>query len=93
MGPATFEGVLRQSTPLSYDGSTFVLGVPSEFAASILSNQHRPLIQASLEELAHQPVALVTEVNVAQALPASVMTERRVAAPAAQPRRADSETG
>ena len=93
MGPATFEGVLRQSTPLSYDGSTFVLGVPSEFAASILSNQHRPLIQASLEELAHQPVALVTEVNAAQALPTSVMTERRVAPPAAQPRRADSGYG
>lgn len=63
MGPATYDGVLRQSVPLSYDGEVFVLGVPNEFSANMLSNQHRPLIQASLEELAHQPVSLVTEVK------------------------------
>ncbi len=63
MGRATFDGVLRQSVPLSYDGEIFVLGVPNQFAANLLSHQHRPLIQASLEELAHQPIVLVTEIS------------------------------
>ncbi len=98
MGRATFDGVLRQSVPLSYDGQTFVLGVPNQFAANLLSNQHRPLIQASLEELAHQPVALVTEVSARVAptsRPATAVESQgaAVAAPTPPPRRRDGGNG
>ncbi len=77
MGPATYDGVLKQSVPLSYDGEVFVLGVPNEFSANMLSNQHRPLIQASLEELAHQPVSLVMEVKPVAVAPEQPEEEQR----------------
>ena len=85
MGPATYDGVLRQSVPLSYDGEVFVLGVPNEFSANMLSNQHRPLIQASLEELAHQPVSLVMEVKPIAAGPVEPVAEQRPAAAVERP--------
>ncbi len=96
MGPATFDGVLRQSVPLSYEEGTFILGVPNDFAANMLSNQHRPLIQASLEELAHQPVALVTQVHSQPAgaeAPAAEKTPAAPAAAAAPARRHDEARG
>ncbi len=93
MGPATYDGVLRQSVPLSYDGEVFVLGVPNEFSANMLSNQHRPLIQASLEELAHQPVSLVTEVKpVVSPVEEAEEQQSGVAERSAAPVRSRSET-
>jgi len=69
LGPATFDGMLKQSVPISYDGSTFVLGVPNDFAVDIVSNHHKPLIQASIEELVHHPISLVAQVAPADSIP------------------------
>ena len=60
MGPATFDGLLKQSVPTSYDDGTLVLAVPNDFTGKIISKQHRPLIEASLQEVAGKPVALTT---------------------------------
>ncbi|MFO7946432.1 MAG: chromosomal replication initiator protein DnaA [Armatimonadota bacterium] len=62
MGPGTFDGVLKQSVPISYDGQKLVLAVPSDFAADIVGNDHRILIQATLQEVAHQPVEIETKI-------------------------------
>ncbi|MFP3903301.1 MAG: DnaA N-terminal domain-containing protein, partial [Armatimonadota bacterium] len=62
MGPGTFDGVLKQSVPISYDGQTLVLAVPSDFAADIVGNEHRVLIQATIQEVAHQPVDIETRI-------------------------------
>ncbi len=85
LGGATFDGVLKQSVPLSYDGDTFVLGVANEFSANILSTQHRPLIQASLEEIVHQPVELVTEVTELAQLSQRERAEKSEISPSSPP--------
>jgi chromosomal replication initiator protein len=55
IGEATFKALLRQTRPLSYDGRTVVLGVPSEFARDWLAARHLPQIRQGLAAiLGHQ---------------------------------------
>jgi chromosomal replication initiator protein len=79
MGPATLDGLLKQSVPTSYDDGKLVLAVPNDFAGNIISKQHRPLIEAALQEVTGEAVALAMIVD------STLRAERSVAAKPIQP--------
>jgi chromosomal replication initiator protein len=58
IGQATFEAVLRSTTALAYDGSSFTLSVPNDYVLRTLEDRHRPLITACLQEVVQEPVDL-----------------------------------
>ncbi len=63
VGQVTFDSFLRSSVPLSLDGSEFVLGVPSEFARSWLTERHLRTLEDCLSELAEEPVLVGLRVS------------------------------
>ncbi len=62
VGLATYDGFLCNTVALAYDGTTFVLGVPNQFAKDWLQTRHAFDIGACLTEAADRPVALRMEV-------------------------------
>ncbi|MEI6501882.1 MAG: chromosomal replication initiator protein DnaA, partial [Armatimonadota bacterium] len=63
IGQATYDAVLRGASPSRFDGSTFVLTVPNDFVRRMLEERHGSVISACLQEVAHQPLTLVMEVD------------------------------
>lgn len=63
VGSATYDSFLRNTVALGYDGSTFVLGVPTQFAKEWLEQRHRDAIGDCLAEIAQRPVAVRLEVR------------------------------
>ena len=62
VGSATYDGFLKQSVVMGYDGTVFRIGVPSQFAKSWLEDRHSATIGAHLSELTQQPVTIEFEV-------------------------------
>ena len=58
IGQATFEAVLKSTSALAYDGSSFTLSVPNDYVLRTLEDRHRPLIAACLQEVVQEPVDL-----------------------------------
>jgi chromosomal replication initiator protein len=58
VGQATFDAVLKRTTPLDYSDGMFTLSVPNDFVRRMLEDHHRPLISACLEEILQEPVGL-----------------------------------
>ena len=81
VGQATFDAVLRGAAPAGFDGATFVLSVPNDFVRRMLEERHLPLINATLQEVAHQPLEVVMEVS-PDARPPLASLERPVSVPA-----------
>lgn len=63
IGQATYDAVLRGASPSRFDGSTFVLTVPNDFVRLMLEERHASVISACLQEVAHQPLTLLMEVD------------------------------
>ena len=63
VGNATYDSFLRNTTAISYDGETFVLGVASQFAKDWLEERHHEIIGSCLSELARHPISLRMEVT------------------------------
>jgi len=65
VGPVTYDGFLRNVKALSYDGETFVLEVPNQFAKAWLEEHHSGVIGAALAELLQrdEPVRLDLRVS------------------------------
>ncbi len=59
---AAFNGLLRQIRPLSFDGDTLVLGVPSEATRSLLVSQHLEQLQAQVRACLGQGVRVRLDV-------------------------------
>ncbi|MCX7599523.1 MAG: chromosomal replication initiator protein DnaA [Armatimonadetes bacterium] len=66
---ATYEGFLRQTTLVSYDGSTVVLRAPNSFARDWLLRRHLPDICESLSAVAGRPVEVELTAAVDQPAP------------------------
>jgi chromosomal replication initiator protein len=63
VGNATYDSFLRNTTAVSYDGHTFVLGVPTKFAKEWLEQRHGETIGACLAEVAQRPISVRMEVS------------------------------
>jgi len=62
VGRVTFDSFLRGSVPLSLEGASFTLGVPSEFARTWITERHLRSLQDCLTELAGEEVDIALEV-------------------------------
>jgi len=57
---------LAKTTGLSYQDSTFIIGVPSTFVAEYLDKNQRSLIEKVLTDITHQEVRIQFQVNGSQ---------------------------
>ena len=62
VGQATYDAFLCNTVPVDYDGQTFILGVPNQFAKSWLEERHLPTIGTCLTELLDEPVQVQMQV-------------------------------
>lgn len=69
VGRVTFDSFLRSSSPLALEGDTFILGVPSEFARTWITERHLKTLEQCLSDLAGRPIRVQLEVT-----PSSVCT-------------------
>ncbi len=76
VGHATFDGFLRDAEPLNYDGETFVLGVPNQFAKAWLEERHSGVIGATLAELLQHQEPVRIEMQVSEGLAAPPSSEQ-----------------
>ena len=63
VGHATYDSFLRNTVAVDFDGETFVLGVPTQFAKEWLEDKHVGAIGDCLTEAAQRPVAVRMEVT------------------------------
>ena len=69
VGQAACDSFLRSAQVLDFDGETFVLGVPNQFARDWLAEKHLPAINACLSELVEKPVRVQMQVMERAAVP------------------------
>ena len=63
VGNATYDSFLRNTVALEFDGDSFVLGVPTQFAKEWLEQRHGDAIGSCLAQVAQRPVAVRMEVT------------------------------
>ncbi len=85
VGHATLDSFLRNTIALDFDGHTFRLGVPTQFAKDWLEQRHADDICDCLSEAADVPVALQMEVTSSMATPAAPAPPAPPVSPPPQP--------
>ncbi len=63
VGNATYDSFLRTTVALGFDGESFFLGVPTQFAKEWLEQRHGEVIAECLADIAKHPVRIYMEVT------------------------------